>query len=215
MLQNHPSEGKCSARPRPRWSGLRILVVDEDRASLDQAAEILARVGAEVTVLSEEERAEAEVRRGAYQLVLLAVRAGGLHTLERIRRADGDVSVVVVTADPDTDTAIAALKLDVADYLEKPCLPDLLCETVERIARKKGLPTTSDDRVLRAIGDNVRGLRLGAGLTLKQLGARAGLSMSLISQVERGESSPSIGSLHRIARSLDVGLSELFRGVDP
>jgi ActR/RegA family two-component response regulator len=213
-MQNHPSEGECKPR-RPRWNGLRVLVVDVDGEALDQARQTLAEVGAEVTALADEALVEAELRRGAFQLVLLGVRGGRLETLERIRHVDSDVSVVVLTAQPDTDTAIAALKLDVADYLGKPCAPDLLCETVERIARKKGLPTNSDDRVLRVIGDNVRGLRLGAGLTLKQLGARAGLSMSLISQVERGESSPSIGSLHRIAKSLDVGLQELFRNVDP
>lgn len=212
-MQNQPSDSDVRAR-RPRWSGLRVLVVDVDGAALDETRNALAEVGADVTALADEELVESEVRRGAYQLVVLGVRSGRLGTLERIRRVDSDVSVVVLTAQPDTDTAIAALKLDVADFLAKPCAAELLCETVERIVRKKGLPTTSDDRVLRVIGDNVRGLRLGAGLTLKQLGARAGLSMSLISQVERGESSPSIGSLHRIAKSLEVGLQDLFRNVD-
>ncbi len=216
MHQDHASEGKCSAR-RAKWNGLRILVVDDDQAALDAVMGTLDGVGADATALTDPRLAESAVRGGTYQLVVLTVRPaskGGLAALEQIRRADRDVSVVVVATEPDTDTAIAALKLEAADFLVKPCAPEVLKEVVERVARKKGLASNSDDRVLRAIGDNVRGLRLGAGLTLKQLGARAGLSMSLISQVERGESSPSIGSLHRIARSLEVGLQNLFNGVD-
>ena len=48
------------------------------------------------------------------------------------------------------------------------------------------------------------------GLTLKQLSRRTGLSVSLLSQIERAESSASIGSLYKIASALDTRISALF-----
>ena len=45
---------------------------------------------------------------------------------------------------------------------------------------------------------------------LKQLSRRTSLSVSLLSQIERAESSASIGSLYRIAGALDVELARFF-----
>ena len=39
---------------------------------------------------------------------------------------------------------------------------------------------------------------------------RAGLSVSLLSQIERAESSASVSSLYKIANALDVRIIELF-----
>ncbi|MCX5737570.1 MAG: helix-turn-helix transcriptional regulator [Proteobacteria bacterium] len=47
-------------------------------------------------------------------------------------------------------------------------------------------------------------------MTLKQVARRTGLSVSLLSQIERAESSASIGALYRIAVALDVKVGELF-----
>ncbi|MCA9559891.1 MAG: helix-turn-helix transcriptional regulator, partial [Myxococcales bacterium] len=47
-------------------------------------------------------------------------------------------------------------------------------------------------------------------LTLKQLARRTGLSVSLLSQIERAESSASVSSLYKIAVALGVRLTVLF-----
>ena len=51
---------------------------------------------------------------------------------------------------------------------------------------------------------------LKRGLTLKQLARRTRLSVSLLSQIERAESSASVSSLFKIATALDVKLTALF-----
>ena len=56
----------------------------------------------------------------------------------------------------------------------------------------------------------LRGLRTGRGLTLDGLAERAGVSRSMISLVERGESSPTAAVLHRLATGLGVTLASLF-----
>ena len=56
----------------------------------------------------------------------------------------------------------------------------------------------------------LRGLRTERGLTLDGLAGRAGVSRSMISLVERGESSPTAAVLHRLAMGLGTTLASLF-----
>jgi transcriptional regulator with XRE-family HTH domain len=63
------------------------------------------------------------------------------------------------------------------------------------------------------LGETVRGLRSRQGLSLRTLATRAGFSPSFVSQIERGQASPSIASLERLAQALGVTLGEFFRPV--
>lgn len=65
----------------------------------------------------------------------------------------------------------------------------------------------SHDQVL---GLRIRHMRKARGLSLKDLAERAGVSIGLVSQVERGLSSPSVRILASIADALTVSLSSLF-----
>ena len=60
------------------------------------------------------------------------------------------------------------------------------------------------------LGERLRAARLGHGLTLRQAADRSGLSRAFLSQVERGEVSPSVASLTKIAEALEIHLAELF-----
>jgi transcriptional regulator with XRE-family HTH domain len=64
------------------------------------------------------------------------------------------------------------------------------------------------------VGERIRQLRLGLGLSIRTLAARTGFSPSLISQVEHGQVTPSIGSLERIAMALGVTLGKFFSEPD-
>ena len=61
-----------------------------------------------------------------------------------------------------------------------------------------------------AVGELVRTLRERRGLSLRQLATQSGFSPSFISQVEKGQASPSITSLEKIAAVLEVTLAEFF-----
>jgi transcriptional regulator with XRE-family HTH domain len=61
------------------------------------------------------------------------------------------------------------------------------------------------------LGQRIRELRSGRGLTLTALADETGLSTGLISQVERGLSDPSLETLRRIAKVLDVPIFNLFQ----
>jgi transcriptional regulator with XRE-family HTH domain len=61
------------------------------------------------------------------------------------------------------------------------------------------------------IGPRVRSLREAMGLSLRDLGERSGVSAPMLSQVERGETSPTLATAGRIAHGLDLSLSQLLR----
>jgi transcriptional regulator with XRE-family HTH domain len=70
----------------------------------------------------------------------------------------------------------------------------------------------STDRLEPAvIGARVKALRESSGLSLRDLAARSGVSAPMLSQVERGETSPTLTVAARIAAGLDLRLSQLLR----
>jgi len=62
----------------------------------------------------------------------------------------------------------------------------------------------------RRIAGRVRELRAAKALSLEALAGRSGVSRSMISLVERGESSPTAVLLEKLAAGLDVPLASLF-----
>jgi len=60
------------------------------------------------------------------------------------------------------------------------------------------------------LGPRIRSLRQARKVTLRELAERAGVTESFLSQVEREVTSPSIASVQRIARALDLAIAELF-----
>ncbi len=192
---------------------IKVLVVDDDADVRTFMETFLETDGFEVNTLANPEQAADAVRDGGYHIVvvdLMMPGMDGIAVLERIRKVDSDVSVIIYTGYPSLDTAVQSIKLDAADYLQKPFNPQEFREVLDRILRKKGLLRDPEEQLHKTIGETIRGLRKDRGLTLKQMGRRTGLSVSLLSQIERAESSASIGSLYKVARALDVSIRDLF-----
>ena len=62
-----------------------------------------------------------------------------------------------------------------------------------------------------ALGPRVKALREAMRLSLRDLAGRSGVSAPMLSQVERGETSPTLSVAARIAGGLDLSLSQLLR----
>src|SRR5687768_5239559 len=73
------------------------------------------------------------------------------------------------------------------------------------------MATTSAPDIVTAIGPRVRALRDSSGLSLRDLADRSGVSAPMLSQVERGETSPTLQVAARIAAGLELRLSQLLR----
>ena len=192
---------------------IRILIIDDDPAICEYMQTLLEKDGFVVKTLSDPTLAEQEVRQGEYHVIILDLmmpKMDGIEVLRRIRGIDTDIAVVIFTAHPNLDTAVASMKLDAVDYIKKPFNVDEFREVLSRVMKKKGLARTPEEQLHRIIGDTIRTIRKDKELTLKQMSRRTGLSISLLSQIERAESSPSISSLYKIAVALDTRIQELF-----
>lgn len=64
---------------------------------------------------------------------------------------------------------------------------------------------------LKRVGVNVQRLRRKLDLTQEELGERANVHQTYLSQVEGGRRNPSVLVLERIAKALKVDIAELFR----
>jgi transcriptional regulator with XRE-family HTH domain len=73
--------------------------------------------------------------------------------------------------------------------------------------------TAVDDQLIagETLGARIRSLREAMGLSLRDLAARSGVSAPMLSQVERGETSPTLQVATRIAHGLELRLSQLLR----
>lgn len=61
------------------------------------------------------------------------------------------------------------------------------------------------------VGMRIRALREERGLSMRALSERCGLSVNAISRIERGETSPTLSSLHQLAAGLGLRLNDFFR----
>ena len=192
---------------------LNILVVDDDRDVCEYLEDFLSHEGYHVKSLTDPTRAVDELKSNDYHLVVLDLmmpKLGGIDLLERIRKVDDDLAVIILTGYPSLETATASIQHDVSAYIKKPFSSDDFRDVIQRIAKKKGLVLRREDELHAAIGRNIRELRKARNLTLKQMARRTKLSVSLLSQIERAESSASVSSLFKVATALDVKITELF-----
>ena len=195
---------------------LNVLIVDRDEGSSAQLKEFLTSEGYQAHSLTEPEEVVAEVKRGRFQLVLLDVsppESGGSDLLSRIRSADSDLCVIAMTSLPTVEMAIRTLKSQAYDYMQKPLDMEELQQVLGAAIRDKGLLVDLETRLNQVVGKRLRERRNGAGLTLKQLANRTGLSVSLISQIELGKSAASMSTLHKLATALQVKMTYFFETV--
>jgi transcriptional regulator with XRE-family HTH domain len=79
---------------------------------------------------------------------------------------------------------------------------------LKQVEREADLPLALTPAV---VGGRVKALREAGDLSLRDLAARCGVSAPMLSQVERGETSPTLTVAARIAAGLDLRLSQLLR----
>ena len=81
------------------------------------------------------------------------------------------------------------------------------CQKQTRMARFWGNFVTKDQsNRVNDLGPRMRRQRHRLGLTLQQLGTDSGVSVGYLSQVERGNATPTLGTLSQIAAALHVGV---------
>ena len=164
---------------------MRILFAD-DEASIQELMRIeLPRLGHEATVCPDGRTALAALDRTAYDCVIVDLDmpgVGGLDVIARVREVSPDTEAVIITGKSSLESAVAAVRSGVFDYLTKPCKLSEIQAVLERVRKKRELTTR-----LRALEGRVR---RAEGAT-QLIGASAGLERvrKLIARVAVSEAS--------------------------
>ena len=120
----------------------RILVVDDESYVREIISRKLADDGYECDQAADAATALSLLSENSYECVLSDINMPGMDGIEllrRIRLADQDVAVIMITGAPDLDGALEAMRLGAHDHLAKPLNLAHLSLTVERAIEKKRL----------------------------------------------------------------------------
>ena len=122
----------------------KVLVIDDERIVLDSITKILKEENFAVEVsLSGCQGLEWATQKD-YDIVLTDLRMpdiGGMRILRDVKRVKPAIPVVMITGFGTVKSAVQAMKLGAAEYLEKPFSPDELVKTVNsalHIAETRG-----------------------------------------------------------------------------
>jgi two-component system OmpR family response regulator len=195
---------------------INILVIDDDKDICDSLKKVLALDGYKIKTISTPKTVLRELGKSTYHLIILDLKMpeiSGENLLKEIRKIDDDIAVIILTAYPSVDSAVQALQSQVFDYIKKPFKNNELRDKVRSALKSKSLILEPDEELNIKIGTKVREIRGKNRLTLKELAERTGLSVSLISQIERAESAASISTLNKIVTALNIKLKVLFQDI--
>ena len=119
-----------------------IHVIDDEPVIHDVLGQFLTSEGYEVELsASGEEALEKFTPRSADVILLDLLMPGldGIEVLQRLRKIDPVVAVIIITAYGSVESAIAAMKMGALDYIQKPFKHDDLLLTIERAVERKRL----------------------------------------------------------------------------
>jgi DNA-binding NtrC family response regulator len=105
----------------------RALVIDDEQIVLDSVSRILTEDTYEVDTSLSGREGLAKALEGDYDVVLTDIRMpdiGGMRVLRDVKRAKPALPVVIITGYATVRSAVQAMKLGAADYLEKPFTPE-------------------------------------------------------------------------------------------
>src|SRR5207248_8520704 len=85
-------------------------------------------------------------------------------------------------------------------------------EVVSAPAVPQVMPINGNGRGHLNLATSIRSLRLRGGLSQRQLAARMNVPRTYVSKIENEKATPTLSSLERLARALEVQVSDLLKG---
>jgi two-component system response regulator YesN len=134
-----------------------VLLVDDDREFREELAECLEDYRV-IEASTGSEALELLGRPNEIDIIILDVMMPGrkgTDVLTEIKRREPDLAVIMLTGHSSKDVAIASLRGDADDYIEKPVDIDLLLESIRRLLHGRGAAGTefasdADGKIERA-----------------------------------------------------------------
>ena len=122
--------------------GKPVLIVDDEkniRLTLSQSLESL-ELETDTAVNGEE--ALAKLKEKDYRLILLDLRMpgmDGMEVLRQLREIRPDIRVIIITAYGTIESAVDAMKLGAADFIQKPFSPEEIRRLVSQVIDRERL----------------------------------------------------------------------------
>jgi len=135
---------------------MRVLIVDDDQAICRVLEAQLAREGFAVASSCDGREAIEMAARTKFDVVLLDMIMPGMSGIELLRELRSMAvppEVVIMTGQPDVDTAVEAMKLEAHDYVVKPVDTPKLTQVLRNAAERRRLER--ENQVLRHIVSQV------------------------------------------------------------
>ncbi|MFK8332790.1 two-component system response regulator OmpR [Pseudomonas sp. BJa5] len=211
--------------------GEKILIVDDDPGLSSLLERFFTSKGYRARSVPNVEQMDRLLAREVFNLVVLDLMLpgeDGLSACRRLRAANNQVPIIMLTAKGDELSRIKGLELGADDYLAKPFNPDELVARVKAVLRRQapavpGAPGSEDETVTfgdyelslatRELkrGDEVHMLTTGEFAVLKALvmHAREPLTRDKLMNLARGR------EWDALERSIDVQISRLRRMIEP
>ena len=129
----------------------RILIVDDDRLFRTYACDILKPEGYQVWTAATGEEAFRVLKQDRFDVIIVDVvmeNLSGLDLVRRIREADPEQEIIMVTGLEDVRTAVEAMKLGVSDYILKPIDPHGFLFLIDKLLSRRNLALEHNSLVL-------------------------------------------------------------------
>ncbi len=196
---------------------LDVLVVDDESDVRGMLGDFLGFLGCRAVLVATAQQALERLAQGSFHVAIVDLQLpdmDGMTLLSHIREQHRDLALIVLTGFATVRSASNAVRLAVSAYLEKPVNQEQLRGDLEKIARERGLMSLEDE-VLHNLGLRIHARRKEMGMKLRDLSQISGISVSMLSQVERAAASLSIANLVRLAVALRVDVRDLFSPMKP
>jgi DNA-binding NtrC family response regulator len=121
---------------------IRVLLVDDEPVFVDTMSKVLKARGYGVGAAAGGVEALEELRFNRYDVVVLDLRMpgmDGIETLERIRKQDPLLPVILLSGHADMSKAVEAMEHGAVDYMLKPAPVDKLCERIRSAVEHRNI----------------------------------------------------------------------------
>ena len=117
-----------------------IIVVDDEPSVLESFKQILSIKDYNVSTFPDGPSALKDLKKGQYDIAFVDLKLpvmDGLEILKRLKEADPDIEVIIVTAYATEASHANAITLGALEYLRKPFLMEEIYELAERGLRRR------------------------------------------------------------------------------
>jgi len=132
----------------------RVLLIDDDRVFGLWATKVLESRGFVILHVLDPMIGLKHIEAEPWDIVITDVempRMSGIEFLDWVRRLEPELPVVVVTAHPTVDRAVAAMRQPATDFIHKPfTVEEFVAKVSSLVAQRRRAPAATKDSVLRS-----------------------------------------------------------------